>query len=183
MSPVSKRFDVACMPQGIQPRKLEQYSVHHNTVTRLWIVTMARSERTEPSGLNVKKTMSFKFSSENEAKKFAKACAPPKMLIATDTCQICSSTFNARLRPCWCRNCGHPICDKCSTRWAIRMFPITYVSQQSLTARVCTSCDWLKNSFCIILLTGGSLQDAKTLFDTGNLNLRTWFAEINNESM
>ena len=182
MRPASTRFDVAFMPQGIQSRKLEQYSVHYNAGSRLFIATIVRPGRAE--GV-LKTIISFKFPSEREAKKFAKAYTPPKWVPATAACQICSSTYNnGRIsRPCSCRNCGACICDKCSSRWGIRMIPKTYVSQQSLTVRVCTWCDWLSNAFCMTLLKGGTLQDAKSIFETGNVNLRTCFADINHEAM
>lgn len=183
MAPVSTRFDVSLMPEGIQRRTLEPYSVHYNTMTRHWVATISRHERTEPTGITQSRTMCFKFASEIEAKKFAKAYSPPKMHPFTETCQICAVRYTPKCRPCSCRNCGVCICDKCSTRWAIRMLPKTYVSQQSLTARVCTRCDWLSNSFCITLLKGGSILDAKTLFASGNVNLRSCFADINHEAM
>ncbi len=183
MAPVSTRFDVALMPEGIQRRKLEQYSVHYNAITRLWVATISRHERAEPAGISQSRTMYYKFASEIEAKKFAMAYSPPKMHPFTDACQICAVRFAAKCRPCSCRNCGACICDKCSTRWAIRMLPKTYVSQQSLTTRVCTRCDWLSNSFCITLLKGGSVQEAKTLYASGNVNLRSCFADINHEAL
>jgi hypothetical protein len=63
------------------------------------------------------------------------------------------------------------------------MFPKTYVSQKSLTARVCTSCDWLSNAFCIALLQGNRIDDVKTLHKSRNLNLRSCFASIHQEAM
>lgn len=183
MAPVTNRFDVSLIPEGIQRRKLEQFSVHYNTLTRLWVATISRHQRTEPTGVTHSRTMHFKFSSEGEAKKFARAYSPPKLQPFTDACQICSIRFGAKCRPSSCRNCGICICDKCSTRWGIRMLPKTYVSQQSLTARVCTTCDWLSNAFCLTLLKGGSVQDVKTICDSGNVNLRSCFADINHEAM
>jgi hypothetical protein len=184
MAPAAmNRFDVSSMPEDIRRRTLEQYSVHYNNLTRLWVATIARYRRTEPTGVHQSRTMCFKFSSEGEAKKFARAYSPPKLLPFTDACQSCAVRFVAKCRPSSCRNCGICICDKCSTRWAIRMLPKTYVSQRSLTARVCTTCDWLSNTFCITLLKGGSVQDAKTIYDSGNVNLRCCFADINHDEM
>mmetsp|Transcript_27070 Transcript_27070/g.45107 ORF Transcript_27070/g.45107 Transcript_27070/m.45107 type:complete len:353 (+) Transcript_27070:174-1232(+) len=175
----SSRFDVSYIPEGLHARRLEQHSVHYNPGTRLWVATIARPERAECTG---KKTVSFKFKGEREAKKFAHAYSPPKIVAVTSACQVCSSSFNNRMRPCSCRNCGACICEKCSARWGIRMLPKTYVPQQSTTVRVCQSCDWLSNAFCISLLHG-KLRDAIKIFETGNVNLRTTFASINGEAM
>jgi hypothetical protein len=62
------------------------------------------------------------------------------------------------------------------------MLPKTYVSQQTTTVRVCTNCDWISNAFCISLLHG-KFEDAIKIFDTGNVNLRAVFADINGEAM
>ena len=64
------------------------------------------------------------------------------------------------------------------------MIPKTYVhsAYQPQVVRVCSSCNWLSNAFCLALLKG-SYQDAVTLFETGNVNLRTTFASIRDESM
>ena len=62
------------------------------------------------------------------------------------------------------------------------MVPRTYLSTTSLTVRVCSSCDWLSNAFCIALLQGRA-DDAKLLYDTGNVNLRSSFAAIHGEAM
>jgi hypothetical protein len=105
------------------------------------------------------------------------------MMPVTPECQICKSAFNHRSRSSACRNCGVCICDRCSWRWAIRMVPKTYVSStQALTVRVCKNCDWLSNAFCISLLQG-KFEAVQKLHRTGNLNLRSSFADINGEAM
>jgi hypothetical protein len=64
------------------------------------------------------------------------------------------------------------------------MIPKTYVHSvyQPQVVRVCSSCQWLSNAFCLALLKG-SYQDAVAIHDTGNVNLRTSFASIRGESM
>lgn len=174
------RFDVSFIPENLHVRKLEQHSVHYNPSTRLWVATVARPERIESSA--GKKTVSFKFKGEREAKKFAQAYSPPKIMPLAAACQVCASSFNNRLKSCSCRNCGVCICEKCSTRWSIRMLPKTYYTQQTTTVRVCTSCDWLSNAFCMSLLHG-KYDDTIKIFESGNVNLRTSFASINGEAM
>lgn len=94
-----------------------------------------------------------------------------------------TTMMKGSVRSFHCKNCGSQICDKCSRRWSIRMIPKTYVSTvSSLTVRVCRSCDWLSNSFCMALLLGRS-NDASALYDTGNVNLRSTFAHIHKEAM
>ena len=48
--------------------------------------------------------------------------------------------------------------------------------------RCCSSCQWLSHAFCFALLKG-RYQDATQIYDTGNVNLRTSFADIRGESM
>jgi hypothetical protein len=63
------------------------------------------------------------------------------------------------------------------------MIPKTYInSAQSLTVRVCKTCDWFSNAFCIALLQG-KVEEAQQIFEAGNVNLRTSFADINREAM
>lgn len=52
----------------------------------------------------------------------------------------------------------------------------------ALTARVCRTCDWLSNAFCMALIQG-KYDDALALYNTKNVNLRTCFADINREAM
>ncbi|KAL7573409.1 hypothetical protein ACA910_006514 [Epithemia clementina (nom. ined.)] len=52
----------------------------------------------------------------------------------------------------------------------------------SKVVRVCKACDWLSNAFCMSLLQG-RYQDALQLYNTGNVNLRTCFADIHREAM
>lgn len=178
-------FDVSLMPSStIHKRILHSYSVHFSSGR--WIATFPKvveGEQQMDSAAG-KRCIQTCFRSESEAKKFAKAFTPPKMMTPTSpTCCVCTVPFNTRIRPHNCRNCGVVICDKCSTRWGIRQIPKTYVMHShALTVRVCKSCDWLSNAFCMALLQG-KYEDAVKVFDTGNINLRSSFAGINQEAM
>jgi hypothetical protein len=66
------------------------------------------------------------------------------------------------------------------------MIPKTYLSRDpsvaALTVRVCKSCDWLSNAFCMALLQGQK-ENAIRIHETGNINLRCTFADIHKEAM
>jgi len=150
-------------------------------MTRKYIATITRTVD------DTNRPIQFPFATEREAKKFAKAYTPPKMLGLTSACQICNVRFDTNQRnPARrgnCRNCGVCICENCSTRWGMRMVPRTFLNTaQSLTVRACKSCDWLSNAFCMALIQG-NYDDAVKLYETGNVNLRTCFADINGEAM
>jgi len=183
-TPTTSSFDVSLMPQTIHRRTLHSFSVHYSTQTGRWIATLAKVVDGEQADNSKSRCIQTFFRTEKEAKHFARAFTPPKMMTPpSSTCVVCSCPFNNRVRPHNCRNCGVTICDKCSTRWGIRQIPKTYVlSSHALTVRVCKSCDWLSNAFCMALLQG-KYEDAVTVFDTGNVNLRSSFAGINQEAM
>lgn len=162
----------------ISKRTLNPFSVHYSLSSSCWIATITY----ESHGESRNKTTCFNLSSEGEAKKFCLAYSKPKQLPTSSQCFICKDDFTAKLRPCHCRNCGVCICEKCTTRWGARMIPKTYVSHAFHTVRVCTSCDWLSNAFCLALLQG-RYNDAIMIFGSGNVNLRSTFAAIRGESM
>lgn len=180
-------FDATLMPaDSIRKRELHAFSVHYSVATSKWIATLARPA-VDPSSYAEEKRrcVGFPFATEREARKFAKVYSPPKMRTDATTCVCCSIPFNDdKCRAFHCRNCGSQVCDKCSTRWGIRMIPKTYLSNpnSAMTVRVCKSCDWLSNAFCMALLRG-SYHDALRFHATGNVNLRCTFADISREAM
>jgi hypothetical protein len=113
--------------------------------------------------------------------------SPPKMMSGALQCLCCSAKFidsgKQQCKSFHCRNCGAQICERCSHRWGTRMLPKTYLSAgASLTVRVCKSCDWLSNAFCMALLQG-QYENALLIHETGNINLRCTFADIHKEAM
>jgi hypothetical protein len=66
------------------------------------------------------------------------------------------------------------------------MLPKTYLNRDAmttaLTVRVCKSCDWLSNAFCMALLQGQK-DNAIRIHESGNINLRCTFADIHKEAM
>lgn len=181
-------FDAALMPaESIRKRELHAFSVHYSIATSKWIATLARPTGDHANFADEKRRcVSFPFATEREARKFAKVYSPPKMMTNATRCICCSLPFSedAKCRAFNCRNCGAQVCDKCSTRWGIRMIPKTYLSNpnSATTVRVCKSCDWLSNAFCMALLRG-SYDDAVRFHGTGNVNLRCTFADISREAM
>lgn len=170
-------FDLALIPQDrIIKRTLMPWSVHHSLATGKWIATITRTEYGQ-ADRGVRRQQ-FSFRSEREARKFCKSYAPPRLRTG-NTCLLCHKTACLMRH---CRNCGVTTCDNCSTRWGAKMVPKTYCQSVAITQRVCRSCDWLSNAFCMALLQG-RYQDALTLHDTGNVNLRTSFADIHQEAM
>mmetsp|Transcript_1133 Transcript_1133/g.2114 ORF Transcript_1133/g.2114 Transcript_1133/m.2114 type:complete len:393 (+) Transcript_1133:1-1179(+) len=174
-------FDVSLMPR-IHPRTLHSYSVHFSNGR--WVATLVKVVDEHTCTTHEKqRVLQTTFSTEAQAKKFAKAFSPPKLMTPTATCMVCSCRFNHRIRPHSCRNCGICICEKCSTRWGVKQIPKTYLSHNNaLTVRVCKHCDWLSNAFCMALLQG-KYQDALVLYDTQNVNLRSSFGLIKHEAM
>ena len=184
-------FDASLMPSdAIFRRKLYSFSVHYSVATSKWISTLMRPGEATVGGSNSssenekRRCVSFSFQTEREARKFAKAYSPPKMMTDATKCLICKTDFTGRCSKFNCRNCGVNICDQCSTRWGIRMMPRTFLQSgtTALTIRVCKSCDWLSNAFCLALLQG-NFENARKFQETGNVNLRCSFADIHKEAM
>lgn len=170
-------FDLSNMPLSrIFVRTPHQWSVHHSLTTSKWIATISRPCTTDPQK---PKFVQFAFATEKEARKFCKCYAHPKCCSDVQTCMLCREQPKAR----HCRNCGASICGRCTTRWGARMVPKTFMNgQPSLRVAVCKSCDWLSNAFCMALLQG-RFQDVQQIYQTGNVNLRTSFADIHKEAM
>jgi hypothetical protein len=186
-------FDATRMPvDSIRKRELHAFSVHYSVATSKWIATLARARpdsehcSSHSNSDEKRRCVSFPFTTEREARKFAKVYSPPKRQTNATACVRCNIPFSdeAKCRAFNCRNCGSQVCDKCSTRWGIRMIPKTYLNNpnSAMTVRSCKSCDWLSNAFCMALLRG-SYHDASRFHATGNINLRCTFADISREAM
>jgi len=157
-SPISD-FDLSLMPSSkIFKRTLHPWSVHHSLTTANWIATISRPEHHDHQKI---RHVQFTFSSEREARMFCKSYAPPKFH-NNPNCMVCQTIVPSHRH---CRNCGVTVCDRCSTRWGLKMVPRTYSNSASLTVRVCKSCDWLSNAFCMSLLQG-RYQDALQIHAT-----------------
>lgn len=177
-------FDISLLSrESIRKRELHEFSVHYSVSTSSW-TTRIVSYSTDDN--NMRKYLSFSFAKEDVARKFGKAYSPPKAMTGSLRCGCCSAKPGTKARLFNCKNCGVQMCDACSCRWGVRMIPKTYLSSQSntvlLTVRVCKSCDWLSNAFCMALLQG-QYNNAVLIYATGNVNLRSTFASIHKEAM
>jgi hypothetical protein len=158
------------MPRAqIFPRQLHPWSVHFSIATNNWIATISRPEKHNATTSQKIRYNQFILPTEREARKFCMSFAPPKMSTASD-CQLCHAR---RVSMSHCRNCGVTLCDRCTCRWERKMLPKTYYTTRgpthsSNTTRVCKSCDWLSNAFCLALLQG-RFQDALQIHATVRL--------------
>ena len=171
-------------PRSIEARSLMKYTVlesHGGT----WVVTVSTNQlsSTDP---NQKCMKAFSCNSEDEAKATGEAYAPPKMNIKRDDsnsrCTICLAKFAVLRRSHNCRNCGSCICSTCSITWPSKMIPDTYNFKQESSVRICTSCEWLKESFRRALLDG-KFDEVLSLYQIGNINIRCPFANNKGEIM
>jgi FYVE zinc finger len=154
-------FDWSRLPV-LHRRTPHPWSVHCSDAAR-FVATICRV--TDVYGKSVRH-MQFQFPTERAAQKFAKAYSPPKLV--GSRCYGCARQ-DSNAPPRHCRNCGVAVCEACSRRWAISMVPKTFVYNAnnypaSLTVRVCKSCDWLSNAFCMALLQGRA-ADVYKLYD------------------
>lgn len=171
-------FDMSRIPV-IHRRILHPWSVHRSLATGKYIATVARYTTTNVD-LNYSPTLKLKhtqhpFPTDREARRFCKAFSPPKLVTGVvDGCQLCHvnpTSYSSSSAPRrHCRNCGAVICERCTQRWGVHMVPKTYVPQKmASTVRVCKSCHWLSNAFCMALLQA-RYQDALRLYET----VRVW---------
>lgn len=167
--PTVSDFDLVRMP-FIHKRTLQPWSVHRSLTTRKYIATVVQSteESLSSTGSNSNKVKHIQcpFVTERDARKFCTAYSPPQ-LVTTDSnnCMLCRITTTQPKRHC--RNCGANICEGCTQRWGRCMVPKTYLSiqqQSSSTVRVCKSCDWFSNAFCMALLQG-RFEDSLQLYE------------------
>lgn len=168
-------FDVSLIPiNEINKRTLHPYSIHYSNSG--WTATLSRPDCSNQHNGHNMKYLHYSFPTETEARKFCKAYSPPKYhkvhIDENGKCMVCATNRIKipSLSQHNCRNCGVIMCEVCTRRWGIRMIPRTYhysngQSNTKHTVRVCKSCDWLSNSFCMSLLQG-RYNDAVTLFDT-----------------
>jgi len=173
-------FDISHLSdKTIRKRVLHEFSVHYSVPTSSWITRISFSV-----DQNKRKCLSFSFATETDARKFGKAYSPPKKVTGEPRCACCTIKYGSPLSNCV--NCGVQMCVNCSRRWGVGMVPKTYLYGKkhapSNTVRVCKSCDWVSNAFCMALLQGQH-NNAVLIHAKGNINLRCTFADIQQEAM
>ena len=126
-----------------------------------------------PQGSRTDRVYLGALSSASRAKRMGEAMAPP-LWVSKETspnCVICdcilAGGYLGQLGN-HCRNCGHRVCSKCSTKWPSSMIPATYHNNEK-HVRVCDSCDILVERFASALRSG-KLEESQAIFSTGNVN-------------
>ena len=165
------------LPRRILTRTLLTTSVYHNEATGIWITTINMSQKNNVTKSNAAKYLkAFSFLTEREARESAYANAPPKMhpFIANSNCFVCDQKFSVFKRASHCRNCGVCICNSCHVNWGKVALPETYNIKNEKMVKVCKSCNILSKLFRQALLDANE-EDALTIYNTGNINLRCPF--------
>jgi hypothetical protein len=179
-------LDIGAAPDDyIRRRDHLPWTAKLNCTTNLWVASVQTNQKAwesshymyEKSSLELKRSIqTFVGSTEQEAYEIGLALAPPLMhaLEENPICFLCKTKFALLRRPCNCRNCGVVICSGCACNWSAKQIPATYNMEKRSFVSVCLACDWLANSFQEALLTG-EWSRAHSLYQTGNLNLRTLY--------
>lgn len=182
--PQKSEFDISCLyHRPIRKRDLHEFSVHYNVSNSSWMAHIKNYSGNEESQRNL---ISHSFAAEDEARKWAKAFSPPKMVTGSLQCFCCSAEFGNRCAAVNCKNCGVQTCKSCTREWNACMIPGTYfgrsMNSTSTSIRVCISCEWLSHAFCLALIDG-EYNSAVSIYGTGNINPRCVFANIKGETM
>lgn len=166
------------LPGPIRTRHLLTASVYHNRQTDIWITTINMSQKEAVTKSNAAKYLkAFSFPTEHEARESAYANAPAQMIPFDESphCFTCDARFSIFRRASHCRNCGVCICNSCSNNWNKVCIPETYNIKNESTVKVCRSCNTLSRMFRSALLDG-KYENAITIYNSGNINLRCPFA-------
>jgi hypothetical protein len=182
-NPIS--FEMDSLTATVLPRILLPSSVIYSEATQSWVATVNTNQKAldcndvEESS---KALRAFSVPTKKQAICLARAWAPPRMhpFESNPQCFICETSFAVFRRACHCRNCGVCICSSCSLQWPSKMLPATYNIKKEGTVNICKACDWLCSSFRLALLNG-DYDKAITLYETGNVNLTTPFANVKGE--
>lgn len=169
----------------VSPRTLLPSSVYFAEETQSWRATLSTVQKAtgfENSRQISQGIRAFDVRTQKQAICLAKAWTPPTMKPFSENpeCHICKLPFNYLRRACHCRNCGVCICFCCVAQWPSKMIPQTYNIKDESTVNICKACDWLCSEFRLALLNGDR-DKAVTLYNKGNINLVTPFANIKGE--
>lgn len=160
----------------IRKRVYLPWSVQQNMTTNMWIATIVTDQKAYDEDNKKEQDRSkavFSAKTEREAHETGLAMATPYLQPFQNhpICDMCSSKFAVFSRPHNCRNCGVVVCSKCTVIWSSKRFPSTYQTSKS-THSVCLACDWSANNFQDAILQG-NMEKAVKLYESGNVNLRT----------
>jgi len=169
----------------VSPRTLLPSSVYYAEETQSWRATLSTVQKAygfENTRQISQGIRAFDVRTQKQAICLAKAWTPPTMKPFSENpeCHICKLPFNYIRRACHCRNCGVCICFCCIAQWPSKMIPQTYNIKDESTVNICKACDWLCSEFRLALLNG-DCDKAIALYNKGNINLTTPFANIKGE--
>jgi hypothetical protein len=178
-------LDIGAAPDDyIRKRDTLPFTVKQNMSTNNWVACVQSSQKawenlrrgvdTTIANLElVRSIKTFSASSEKEAYETGLAMAPPVMesLDENPICCLCKTKFAIFRRPHHCKNCGVVVCSSCACSWSARRVPSTYNVSKKEKVIVCQACDWLADDFQKAVMRG-DLGRAKSLYATGNVNLR-----------
>jgi hypothetical protein len=178
-------FEMDSLTASVLPRTLLPSSVIFSEATNSWVATVNTNQKALDRN-NVEESSkalrAFSVPTKKQAICLARAWSPPRMhpFDSNPNCFICESQFVVFRRACHCRNCGVCVCSSCSTQWPSKMLPTTYNIKREGIINVCKACDWLCSAFRLALING-DYDKAIALYETGNLNLTTPFANVKGE--
>lgn len=187
-------YGFANAPDSIKSREIHPFSVHYNSSSGKFVATISICLRPDLQGRHnlrceeIRRSyISYSFDKKQHAQSFCKCFSPPVMgtVLNQTQCSICTGNLSTRrsFRADNCTNCGAVICKMCIKTWSPFMMPKTYLgSVTSTKVTVCKNCDWLSHGFCMALVKG-RLDEAKAFVETGNINIRSNFADIDGEAM
>lgn len=178
-------LDIGAAPDDyIRKRDTLPFIVKQNTTTKDWVASVPTSQKawensqrgdtTANANLElVRSIKTFPAASETEAYEAGLAMAPPVMesLDENPICCLCKTKFAIFRRPHHCKNCGVVVCSSCACSWSARRVPSTFNIAKKEKVIVCQACDWLADNFQKAVMKG-DLERAKSLYSTGNVNLR-----------
>ena len=175
----SSKPEISSAPDRfIRKRDLISWKVQQDSTTKSWVARVQTNPKAKNSR-DVERSLHFlNTDSESSAYEAGRAHAVPQMQPKEENplCFLCQSKFALFRRSSHCRNCGVCVCGPCSTNWNSKMLPATYLLSAKDSANkhvaVCLACDWLAKEFQHALLTGNTAK-VKSLYSTGNVNLRT----------
>jgi hypothetical protein len=183
-------LDIGAAPDDyIRKRDTLPFTVRQDTTTNNWCAFVQTNQKAWEASISRRPSLTkspdannlelmrslktFSAKSEKEAYETGLAMAPPAMdsLDENPICFLCKTKFAVFRRPHHCRNCGVVVCSSCACSWSSRRVPSTYNLAKKEKVIVCLGCDWLADNFQKTVRKG-NLEKAKSLYKTGNVNLR-----------
>lgn len=153
-------------------RRTSMHYEVYETSDHMWAGKVTLPANPLTSTIETLVTLRGTYATREQCVSITAANAPPVRVEAqkNSTCRVCEEAFNKYLKAEHCNNCGQLVCMDCSDEsWPATMFPYTFVERKT-KPRACSACTHLMEKF-VAALKAGDLDQAKTLVETGNVNL------------